>query len=70
MGIPDSTFPENALRVVRAREPQEFLELQGDFLSRQLNILADQTKELGQIMVQGVNATQGAATEHMRSAAE
>jgi hypothetical protein len=59
-----------ALRVVRAREPQEFLQLQSDFLGRQLNILADQTKELGQIMVQGANATQRAATEHMRSAAE
>jgi hypothetical protein len=59
-----------ALRIVRAREPQEFLQLQGDFLGRQLNILADQTKELGQIMVQGANAAQRAATEHMRSAAE
>jgi hypothetical protein len=59
-----------ALRVVRAKEPQEFLELQGDFLGRQLNILADQTKELGRIMVQSANATQRAATEHMRSAAE
>jgi hypothetical protein len=59
-----------AQRVVRAREPQEFLQLQGEFLSRQMNILADQTKELGQIMVQGANSTQRAATEHMRRAAE
>jgi hypothetical protein len=55
---------------VRASEPQEFLQLQGDFLGRQLNILADQTKELRQIMVQSANATQKAATEHMRGAAE
>jgi hypothetical protein len=59
-----------AQRVVRAREPQEFLQLQGEFLGRQMNILADKTKELGQIIVQGANATQRAATEHMRKAAE
>jgi hypothetical protein len=59
-----------ALKAVRAGEPQQFLELQGDFLGHQLNILADQTKELGQIMIQSASATQRAATEHMRSAAE
>ena len=59
-----------AQRVVHAREPQEFLQLQGEFLSRQTKMLADQTKELGQIMVQGANATQRAATEQMRKAAE
>src|ERR1700704_371411 len=42
-----------AQRVARAREPQEFLQLQGEFLSRQMSILADQTMELGQVMVQG-----------------
>ena len=59
-----------AQKVVRAREPSEFFQLQGEFLGRQLNILADQTKGLGQIMMQGANATQHAATEHLRSAAE
>jgi hypothetical protein len=45
-------------------------QLQGEFLSRQTKILADQTKEWGQILMQGANATQRAATEQIRKAAE
>ena len=56
--------------VVHAREPQEFLQLQGEFLTRQTKMLADETRKLGQIMLQGANATQRAATEQMRKAAE
>jgi hypothetical protein len=58
-----------AQQVMRARDPQKFLQLQGEFLSRQTKILANQTKELGQIMMLGANATQRAATEQMRKSA-
>jgi hypothetical protein len=55
---------------VRVQKPQEVLELQSEFLSRQAQALADQAKELGQIMVQGVNAASRTTVEQMRSAAE
>jgi hypothetical protein len=64
-----STF-DFANRVVRVQKPQEVLELQSEFLSRQAQALADQAKELGQIMVQGVNAASRTTVEQMRSAAE
>jgi len=59
-----------ANRVVRVKEPQEVLQLQSEFLSRQAQALADQTKELGQMLVQGANAATGTAVEQMRRAAE
>jgi hypothetical protein len=59
-----------ANRVVQVREPQEVLALQSEFLSRQTQALADQAKEVTQILVQGANAALGAAAEPMRRAAE
>jgi hypothetical protein len=59
-----------ANRVVHVREPQEVLALQSEFLSRQTQALADQAKQLTQILVQGANAASGAAAEPVRRAAE
>jgi hypothetical protein len=64
-----STF-DFANRMVRVTKPQEVLELQSEFFSRQAQALADQAKELGQIMVQGATAASRTATEDMRTAAE
>jgi hypothetical protein len=36
-------------RVVRVNNPEEIIQLQAEFLSRQAQTLADQTKELGQL---------------------
>jgi hypothetical protein len=52
------TFSEKALsntfdfahKLVRMKEPQEFAQIQTEFVSRQAQLLEDQTKELGQIM--------------------
>jgi hypothetical protein len=59
-----------ANRIVRVKKPQEVVELQSEFLSRQAQALADQAKELGQIMVQGANAATRSSAEQMRTAAE
>jgi hypothetical protein len=39
-----------AHKLVRMKEPQEFTQIQTEFVSRQAQLLEDQTKELGQIM--------------------
>ena|SRR5215472_1674267 len=39
-----------AHKVIRIKEPQELAQIQSDFVSRQAQVLADQTKELGQRM--------------------
>jgi len=59
-----------ANRVVRVKEPKEVLQIQSEFLNRQVQTLAEQGKELGQIMVQGANAASRTAVEQMRGAAE
>jgi hypothetical protein len=44
-----------AQKLVRMREPQELAQLQSEFVRRQAQVLGDQTKELGQSMMQGAN---------------
>lgn len=44
-----------AQKLVRMREPQELAQLQSEFVNRQAQVLADQTKELGQSIVRGAN---------------
>ena len=39
-----------AHKLVCVKEPQEFAQIQTEFVSRQAQLLEDQTKELGQIM--------------------
>ena len=55
-----------AHKLVRMKEPQELIQLQSEFVSRQARLLGDQTKELGQRMVNRVQdtakATRAAAT--------
>jgi hypothetical protein len=43
-----------AHKVIRIREPQELVQIQSDFVSRQAQMLGEQTKELGQRMMEGV----------------
>ena len=40
-----------AHNIVHAREPQELLQLQSEFISRQAQVIAEQSKELGQTAV-------------------
>jgi hypothetical protein len=41
-------------KVIRIKEPQELLQIQCDFVSRQAQVLGEQSKELGQRMMEGV----------------
>ena len=63
-----------AHKLVRVKEPQELVQLQSEFVSRQAQLLGDQTKELGQRMVKGVQgtakATREATTESSRRQSE
>ena len=45
-----------AQKLVRMKEPQELAQLQSEFVSRQAQVLGDQTKELGQTIMQGATA--------------
>ena len=42
-------------KLLRMKEPQELPQLQSEFVSRQAQILGDQTKELGQSIMRGAN---------------
>jgi hypothetical protein len=44
-----------ANKVVRMKGPQEFAHIQSEFISRQARLLGDQTKELGQSIMQGAS---------------
>lgn len=54
-----------AHKVVRIKEPQELVQLQSDFVSRQSQVLGDQAKELGKRMMEGVQETQEATDAGM-----
>jgi hypothetical protein len=43
-----------AHKVMRIKEPQELVQIQGEFVMRQSQVLGQQAKELGQRMKQGV----------------
>ena len=49
-----------AHKVIRTKEPQELVQIQSDFVSRQAQVLGDQTKELGQRMMEGVQGIEKA----------
>jgi hypothetical protein len=51
-----------AQKLVRMKEPQELAQLQSEFVSRQAQVLADQTKEFGQTLMQG-NSEMAKTTE-------
>jgi hypothetical protein len=42
-------------KLVRMKDPQELAQLQSEFISRQAQVLADQTKEFGQTLMQGTS---------------
>ena len=54
-----------AHKVVRIKEPQELVQLQSDFISRQSQVLGDQAKELGQRMMEGVQEIEKATEAGM-----
>ena len=56
-----------AHKLLRMKEPQEFAQIQSEFVSRQAQLLGDQAKELGQRMMQGA---QHAARSTHEAAAE
>jgi hypothetical protein len=52
-----------AHKLVRMREPQEFAQIQTEFVSRQAQVLGGQTKELGERIMQGVDDAAKTALE-------
>ena len=61
-----------AHKVIRASEPQELVQLQSEFISRQAHALAEQSKGLGQSIAQGAReagrtASQGIAEASRRA---
>ena len=61
-----NTF-EFAQKLVHMREPQELAQLQSEFISRQAQVLGDQTKELGQSFIQEVNRVADTTTTGVES---
>ena len=57
------TFAEETLsntfdfahKLMHMKEPQELAQIQSEFVSRQAQLLGDQTKELGQAIMQGAH---------------
>jgi hypothetical protein len=77
MGLVEETLSntlEFAQKLVRIREPQELAQLQSEFVGRQAQVFGDQTKELGQSIMQGANelanTTFEGAAEASRSRSE
>ena len=76
------TFAEETLsntfdfahKLMHMKEPQELAQIQSEFVSRQAQLLGDQTKELGQTIVQGaheaVKTAREAAAEPTRKRSE
>ena len=61
-----------AHKVIRIKEPQELVQIQSDFVSRQAQMLGEQTKELRQRMmeeVQEIEKEAGTAESRRRSEA-
>jgi len=54
-----------AHRVIRIKELQELVQIQSDFVSRQAQVLGEQTKELGQRMMEGVQKIEKATETEM-----
>jgi hypothetical protein len=52
-----------AHKLVRIKEPQELPQIQSEFISRQAQLLGDQTKELGQRMMEGAQDAARATRE-------
>ena len=59
-----------AHQLLRAKEPQQVLQLQSEFLSRQAQALAEQAKELGQLITSGASEVGRTATSHLHATAE
>ena len=65
------TFAEETLsntfdfahKLMHMKEPQELAQIQSEFVSRQAQLLGDQTKELGQTIVQGAHEAAKTARE-------
>jgi hypothetical protein len=65
------TFAEETLsntfdfahKLMRMKEPQELAQIQSELVSRQAQLLGDQTKELGQRIMQGVHEAAKTARE-------
>lgn len=54
------------VKLVRVREPQEFARVQTDYVSRQAQTLADQTKELNQRLMKAAEEMTSTAVESAR----
>jgi hypothetical protein len=54
-----------AHKVIRIKEPQELVQIQSGFVSRQAQVLGEQTKEFGQRMMEGAQEIEKATEAGM-----
>jgi hypothetical protein len=59
-----NTF-ELGQKLLRAKEPQEFAQIQSEFVSRQAQTIADKTKGLGQTILNGAEALASTSATEM-----
>jgi hypothetical protein len=59
-----------AQKLARIREPQEMVQLQSEFVSRQAQMIGNQTKEFGQSMMQAANEVTKATVEEAAELAQ
>ena len=64
-----SNTMEYGQKLSRAKEPQDFAQCQSEFLARQAQTIADQTKEFGQKMQKAAQLFAGNASNAMAEAA-
>jgi hypothetical protein len=60
-----NTFDYGA-KLVYVREPQEFTQVQTDFITRQAQVIADQTKELNERWMKAAEELSSTASESIR----
>jgi hypothetical protein len=60
-----NTF-DYGVKLMRLREPQEFAQVQTDYVSRQAQVIADQTKELNQRLMKAAEDMASTAAESAR----
>jgi hypothetical protein len=56
-----------AHKLLRVKEPQQLAQLQSEFISSQVQILADQAREAGQTVMRGANEVANTAVRARRS---
>jgi hypothetical protein len=55
-----------ALKIVQARDPQDLLQIESDFISRQAQLIAEQSKQMGESAMQGAQKVGRMTSQRMQ----